>query len=169
MKTFDQVVIDDLTVSSYMMDHEGGTKFYEVIYLETSRISETVCLTRWGKVGSKESGGTLGKAKILNGKYGSRYCGRIIENKESRGYRKSANNTYEGHNALRVLGNYNLHSFLAENNESTSEARIFFRELGVDDFLVTEPVIEEKPYFEEMEEDIPPPPVKVRHESFGSW
>lgn len=75
-----------IRVVGQMLDHEGGSKFYEGIFFENSKTRECVLVFRWGKVSERDTGGGQTKVEIATpAKISDSYRKKIRE-KEGRGY-----------------------------------------------------------------------------------
>lgn len=138
MNDFEKIM-SGMSVTSMMMEYEGGTKFYEVLLLSTNHVFEfdgkqysttnSLCLTRWGANHSKLKNGTFGKGKILNGgpKATGEYAQAIIGNKLGRGCMQEGTKTYQAHNAIRIAEAYRLIEHVAEDPATNT----FFQNLGL--------------------------------------
>lgn len=158
------IVERDIVVTSTMMKHESGTKFYEVLLLQSqpSDAHNPLCMTRWGSINKQERGGTWGKGKSLNPRRPTAYTDRILYDKNSRGYTSADGTIYkdsQAYNYLLRLGFFDLY-------ESSGNVYAFLRQFDVDQSMLIGDIT---PIGASLTAMAASAPIITRHPMFGSW
>ena len=80
--------LDSVVVSTVMMTHEGGTKFYCSTYISSASKNTSCIINRYGKISQKYDGGRVDVKPLISDGAGFRYMEKVVASKttSSHGY-----------------------------------------------------------------------------------
>lgn len=78
--------ISSITTDCTYMEHEGGTKFYEVVVLHAADFGKHLVIKRWGKIDTKTGGGEILITPATSARTAMQAASKIINGKKARGY-----------------------------------------------------------------------------------
>lgn len=87
-----------IEITAVMLDHEGGTKFYEVVCLMNRESDKAYIIRRWGKMGLRNgTGGENKMESFMSISAAQQSLGKLVLSKQKGGYEK-ASATHNLHN-----------------------------------------------------------------------
>jgi len=151
----------EILVESEYLDHQGGTKFYEVVQLLNVEKKSFVVINRWGKIAERAGGGQVKIEKYRDARQCHEAARKKLDSKRHREYFNSV--LKHGLHDCQKVDSDTLPLWLGEHYRDTDNIDRILGELGVANVVgqildeVNDIIVEE------------PAPEIIRGDDWGSW
>lgn len=115
---------DQTTFEPFLLHHEGGTKFYEVITFNNPDLGLHFVVQRWGSMAHVRKGGAIKVHSTPSARAALSYAEKTIKSKQSRGY-SQVSSTHQLHGIKRNFDSLaSFHAALATHYTPTQLGEI---------------------------------------------
>lgn len=142
----------EVVIESKLMEHEGGTKFYEVVQFINASGRRFAAVYRWGKMSAIRGGGETKVDRFTDARRCNEAARKKVNEKSGRGY-SEARASFGLHPVSSLKVDDSLRLKLGEHYHDTETIDAIMNALGVDDVLtgsnadvaLTDDVVVEEP------------------------